>query len=100
MSAAQHDVSRRAHALPRVDPVVVPRWLRQRRRERSRAAATEITGAVVARTYPRREPTLDEIIRAQGVKPFNWEEFRRQDSGLTSEDWAELRSALGIGKEQ
>jgi len=105
MPVAQHDVSRRGHELPRLDRVVVPRWLRERRRARSRAASPDAVAATLAdemlrHNLPGRELTLDEIIRAQGVKPFNWEEFRRQDSGLTSEDWAELRAALGIGDER
>jgi hypothetical protein len=39
MSVPQHDVSRRGHELPRLDHVVVPRWLRERRREQARAVA-------------------------------------------------------------
>jgi hypothetical protein len=100
MSVAHHDVSRRGHELPRLDPVVVPRWLRERRRAQARAArpdvvAADIADQLVGRTMPRREPTLDELIRQQNVKPFDWDEYRREDSGLTSGDWAELRAALG-----
>lgn len=105
MSVPQHDVSRRGHELPRLDHVVVPRWLRERRRERARAARPDVVAATLAdemlrHSLPGRELTFDEIIRAQGVKPFNWEEFRRRESGLTSDDWAELRAALGFGNEQ
>ena len=101
MSVAHHDVSRRGHGLPRLDPVVVPRWLRERRRAQARAARPEAVAAgiadadqVVGRTVPGREPTLDELIRQQNVEPYDWEEYRREDSGLTSGDWAELRAAL------
>ena len=99
MSVAHQDVSRRGHELPRVDPVVVPRWLRERRRAQARAArpdaaAADIADQVVDRTVPGREATLDELIRQQNVEPFDWEEYRREDSGLTSGDWAELRAAL------
>lgn len=77
MSVARHDVSRRGHELPRLDRLVVPRWLREHRRAQARAArdavAADIAQEVVARTFPSREPTLDEIIRTQGVKSFNWE---------------------------
>jgi hypothetical protein len=105
MPLAHHDVSRRGRELPRLDHVVTPRWLRERRRAQARAARPDAVAATLAdemlrRHLPGREPTLDEIIRAQGVKPFNWEEFRHEDSGLTSEDWAELRAALGIGNER
>ena len=105
MSQAPHDVSGRGHDLPRLDRVVAPRWLRERRRGQARAARPDAVAATLAdemlhRNLPGREPTLDEIIRAQGVKPFNWEEFRRQDSGLTSEDWAELRAALAQARER
>ena len=92
MSVAQHDVSRRTQELPTLVRVVTPRWLRQRRREQARAArrnvAADVADQIVSRTMPGRELTLDEIIRQQNVKPFNWEEFRREDSGLTSDDWA------------
>ena len=98
MSVPQHDVSRRTQELPTLVRVVTPRWLRQRRREQARAArrnvAADVADQIVSRTMPGRELTLDEIIRQQNVKPFNWEEFRREDSGLTSDDWAELRASF------
>jgi hypothetical protein len=103
MPPAPPAVSRRSPELPRLDPVVTPRWLRERRRAQARAAhtaAATIAEEMLRRSLPGRELTLDEIIRVQGVKPFNWDEFRRQDSGLRREDWAELRAALGLGDER
>jgi hypothetical protein len=91
--------------LLRLDYVVAPRWLRQRRRAVSRAArpesvAAEVAREVLSRTRPGLELTLDEIIREQGVQPFDWADYRSRDTGLTGEDWAELREALRSGREQ
>lgn len=99
MSVAHHDVSRAGPDLHRLDRMVTPRWLRKHRRAQARAArpdavAADIADQVVDRTVPGREATLDELIRQQNVEPFDWEEYRREDSGLTSGDWAELRAAL------
>jgi hypothetical protein len=105
MSLAHHDVSRGGPDLHRVDRVATPRWLREHRRARARAARPDAVAATLAEemlrhNLPGRELTVEEIIKAQGVKPFNWEEHKRRQSLLTSEDWAELRAALGLGTER
>jgi hypothetical protein len=105
MSVAHHDVSRRGHELPRLDPVVVPRWLRERRRAQARAArpdavAADIAEAVLSRRVPGRELSFEELIRAQGVMPFDAEDHRRRRSPLTSEERAAFRAALAEAREQ
>jgi hypothetical protein len=104
MTSAAHDVSHRLPDLPRLDRMVTPRWLREHRRAVARAArpepvAADVVQEILSRSLPGREMTLAEIIRQQNVKPFDWDEYQRQDSGLTSEDWAELRAALGLRTE-
>lgn len=99
MTPDRRQLSRGGPDLLRLDLVVTPRWLREHRRARARAArpdavASEIADETAARLRPGRELTLAEILRQQNVRPFNWAEFRRGSSGLTSEDWAELRAAL------
>jgi hypothetical protein len=105
MTSVSHDVSHRAADLPRLDRVVIPRWLREHRRAVARAArpdavASGIAQEILNRSLPGRELTFEEIMRAQGVKPFDAEEHRRRASLLTSEDWAELRAALAEAREQ
>jgi hypothetical protein len=85
--------------LPRLDPVVEPRWVRTRRREAARAAARRdavvdrILRQVAADPRPRRPKTYDELMAEQGVQPFDLSRARRE-SGLTGADWAQLRAAL------
>lgn len=101
MSVAQHDVSRRGHEPPRLDRVVAPRWLRQRRRARACTVATEIADEVVARTFPARQMTFKELMRAQGVKPFGSDAIRSDDRGRpTAEEWVAFRAALAEGRGQ
>ena len=101
MPLAPCDVSRRGHELPRLDRVVVPRWLRERRREQARAArdaaAAEIADGLLARTFPSRELTFTELMRTQGIKPFGSEHYR-SDPGPTAEEWAAFRAALAEGR--
>ena len=70
MTSVSHDVSHRPPDLPRLDRVVIPRWLREQRRVLARAARPDavvsgIADEVVVRTMPGREATLEEIIRAR-----------------------------------
>jgi hypothetical protein len=82
--------------------MVTPRWLREHRRARARAArdavAAVIADEVVARTSPSREMTFTELMRAQGVKPFGSEESRSDDLRPTVEEWAAFRTALAEGR--
>lgn len=99
MTAIRNDVSRRASDLPRLDHVATPRWFREHRRAVARAARPDAVAAAIAeeilrRGLPGHELTFEEIVRAQGVKPFNAEEHMRRPSLLTGDDWVELRAAL------
>jgi hypothetical protein len=105
MTSVARDVSRRAPDLPRLDRMVIPRWLREHRRAQTRAARPDAVASGVAqeilnRSLPGRELTFEETMRAQGVTPFDAEDYRRRRSLLTSEDWAELRAALAEAREQ
>jgi hypothetical protein len=105
MSVAGHEVSHAGPDLHRLGRMVTPRWLRQqRRREQSRAArravAADVADQIVSRTLPRQELSFDELMRAQGVTPFDAEEHRRRKSLLTSRDWAELRAELAEARQQ
>lgn len=90
---------RRPTELPRLDLVVEPRWLRKRHREDARHAARRdelldrILRQVAADPAARWPLTIDEILDTQGVQPFDPVRARRE-SGLTGEDWDELRAAL------
>jgi hypothetical protein len=87
--------------LLRLDYMVVPRWLRERRRLAARATEpTSVAREVADLLRPGRELTLAEIIRQQGVQPFDWEDYRARTRGLTSQDWAELRAAMRAGHER
>jgi hypothetical protein len=103
MPIVRHDVSRAAPDLHRLDRMVTPRWLREHRRARARAArpdavAADIADEVVARTLPSREMTFTELMRAQGVKPFGSDELRSDAAGPTAEEWAAFRAALAEGR--
>ena len=100
MSVVQHDVSRRGHELPRLDRVVVPRWLRERRREQARALATEIADEVAARASRTRAMTFKELMRAQGVKPFGAHNVGDDRGRPTAEEWAAFRSALAESRQR
>jgi hypothetical protein len=86
-----------------LDRVVTPRWLRERRLAVRRAARPDALAAEVARQVallgrPDREKTAHELMREQGVKPFNVEEHFRREPRLSHEDWEELRAAMWEGK--
>lgn len=99
MTAAPAEVSHPAPDLPRLETMVVPRWLRERRRLAARAAQPAAVASEIAQRLGRTVPvpgelTFHELMRAQGVTPFDAEKHSRRSSGLTSADWAELRAAL------
>jgi hypothetical protein len=86
-----------------LDLVVTPRWLRERRRvarlvARPEALAAEVARQVAAFTRPDREKTFRELVREQGIKPFNAEEHLRREPRLSHEDWEELRAAIAEGR--
>jgi len=88
--------------LHRVGSVVVPRWLRQRRRAERLAArpsvlTQEIVSQVTRRPRAGSEPTLPEVLAEQEVRAFDPQAHRRT-ARLTGEDWAELRAALAEGR--
>lgn len=96
---------RRGPDLLRLNLVATPRWLREHRRALARAArpdavAAEIATEVLSRSLPGRELTFEELMRAQGVKPFNAEEYWRRTSDITDEEWASLRAALAEARER
>lgn len=89
--------------LPTLDAVVAPRWLRERRRAERLAARPEAFAAELARhfrylTSAGRERTFRELMEEQGIKPFNYEEWRTREPLLSHEDWAELRAAMGLDR--
>jgi hypothetical protein len=103
MTAVPTEVPRPTSDLPRLEPMVTPRWLRERRRLAARAAqpasvAWEIVDRLGGIRAARRERTFHDLMRAQGIAPFDAAEHRRRPSGLTSDDWAELRAALAEAK--
>jgi hypothetical protein len=100
MTSAAPDVSRRVPDLPRLELMATPHRLRKQLRARRDAVAAVIADEVVARTFPGREPSLEEIIRAQRIRPFSPEEHRRRQSLLSSEDWAQLRAALAEARDR
>jgi hypothetical protein len=104
MSVACHDVSRPGHVLPRLDRMVVPRWLRERRRQQVQAAsgvfAAGVAHEILRRSVPCRELTFEEIVRGQNARSFDWEQIGRDDSGPTPEEWAAFRAALAEGRRQ
>lgn len=86
---------------PTLESMVAPRWLRERRRAERLAARPEAVAAELARHFrylasAGRERTIRELIEEQGIKPFNYEEWRNRQPRLTHEDWAELRAAMGL----
>ena len=91
----------RATDLPRLGRVVVPRWVRERRRAERLAARPAVLADVIARRLtvlarPDREKTIHDLLAEQGVQPFDAERYRRE-SLLSSADWAELRAAIAAG---
>jgi hypothetical protein len=103
MTAVPTEVSRPTPDLPRLEPMVTPRWLRERRRRAARAAqpasvAWEIAERLGGITLARRERSFHDLMRAQGVTPFDADDHSRRPSSLTSDDWAELRAALAEGR--
>jgi hypothetical protein len=91
MSVTEHDVSRRARELPRLDRMVAPRWLRERRRAQSRAARDAFVAEVVQRIVSRR---------AQHMRPFDADEHKRTPSPLTTEERDAFRAALAEARQQ
>jgi hypothetical protein len=68
----------RAGDLLRLDLVVTPRWLRERRRAERDAARPDVLAARVARQIGVSGPTssLQEIMRRQGVESIrDWSRF-------------------------
>lgn len=105
MTVVRSDACRRSPELPRLDLVVTPRWLRERRRALSRAAhpaalAAEVADEVLRRSLPGREMTFSEIMRAQGVTPFDAEKHPRTLAEPTEEEWAAFHAALTETHEQ
>jgi hypothetical protein len=84
--------------LPTLDLVVVPRWLRERRRAERLAARPDALAAQVARrvgflTRPGRRRTVQELMREQGVEPFSQLEWRRREP-MPDEEWEPFWSAI------
>ena len=81
-----------------LDLVVVPRWLRERRRAewlaaRPDALAAEIARQVAVLNRPGRKKTSQELMREQGVKPFSMEEWLRREP-IPEEEWAPFHAAI------
>ncbi|CAA9284112.1 MAG: hypothetical protein AVDCRST_MAG41-3850 [uncultured Corynebacteriales bacterium] len=78
----------------RVGAAVVPRWLREHRRAARPAGAVRgLADRPAAAARPHPEPTLREVLDAQGVRPFH-PAAHRGGARLSAADWAELRAAL------
>jgi hypothetical protein len=100
MRVAGPGVSARADRpddLLRLDLVVTPRWLRERRRAGREAASPEVLVAEVARqvaalTRPGGRMRLREILREQGVEPVgDWSRFGEQ---VPDEVWEPFFAAI------
>ena len=77
----------------RVGAAVVPRWLREHHRAARPGVAVRRLADRPAAARPHPEPTLREVLDAQGVRPFHPAAHRR-GARLSAADWAELRAAL------
>lgn len=81
-----------------LDPVVTPRWLRERRRAERLAARPDALAADLARqirslTRPGRPRTIGELMIEQGVGPVDVTRFLDREP-MPDEEWDPFFAAI------